>query len=121
MVQLSQNQEGLLRISIRSIQYAAHLGAFLAAVAFPSVSSTACRAHKGDVGVAEGGGGAAANELDVGLLKGTLHWPFPVPLLFGVISPFRVIHTTQRSTKLLAPALSLPSLYPPPRLYTAVL
>lgn len=65
--------------------------------------------------------GEVGDQLDAGLLKGTLHWPFPVPLLFGVISPFRVIHTTQRSTKLLAPALSLLSLYPPPRLYTAVL
>lgn len=58
----------------------------------------------GDIGV---GGGERENELDTGLLKGTLHWPFPVPLLFGVISPFRVIQATQRGTKLLAPALSL--------------
>lgn len=58
----------------------------------------------GDIGV---GGGEGENELDTGLLKGTLHWPFPVPLLFGVISPFRVIQATQRGTKLLAPALSL--------------
>lgn len=58
----------------------------------------------GDIGV---GAGEGENELDTGLLKGTLHWPFPVPLLFGVISLFRVIQATQRGTKLLAPAPSL--------------
>lgn len=60
----------------------------------------------GDIGVDAGEG---ENELDTGLLKGTLHWPFPVPLLFGVISLFRVIQTTQRGTKLLAAAPSSPS------------
>lgn len=51
------------------------------------------------------------NESDTGLLKGTLHWPFPVPLLFVAILRFCVIQTTQRGTKLPA-AAPTPSLLP---------
>lgn len=57
------------------------------------------------------GGGVGECESDTGLLKGSLHWPFPVPLLFVAILPFRVIQTTQRGTKLPA-AAPTPSLLP---------
>lgn len=61
---------------------------------FNWVSSRAGKTHLGDWTEDEGVEEVGEKERDV-VLKGTLQWPFPVPLLFGAILPFRVIQATQ--------------------------
>lgn len=74
--------------------YIAHLGTSLADISF-HLAAERGRLTCMTEGTVEG------SKLDMEL-NGTLHWAFPVQLLFGVILPFRFIQTTQRGTMLLA-------------------